>query len=48
MRSYFRSREMLLAENERLQNEAQILQGKVQKLVSLTAENVRLLSLIHI
>lgn len=40
------SREMLFVENERLQSEAQILHGKVQKLVSLTAENVRLRELL--
>jgi len=44
--SYFVSRDRLLVENERLQSEARILQGKVQKLVSLTAENVRLRELL--
>lgn len=40
------SRERLIEENERLVNEARILQSKVQKLVSLTAENVRLRELL--
>ena len=44
--SYFSSRDTLLAENERLHSEARILKGKVQKLVSLTAENVRLRELL--
>lgn len=44
--TYFTSRSTLLEENERLHNEARILQGKVQKLVSLTAENVRLRELL--
>lgn len=42
----FVTRERLIAENERLNNEALILQAKVQKLVSLTAENVRLRELL--
>lgn len=44
--TYFTSRETLLAENERLHTEARVLQGKLQKLVSLTAENVRLKELL--
>jgi len=42
----FVSRERLIQENDRLQNESIILQAKVQKLVSLTAENVRLRELL--
>lgn len=42
----FVTRERLIAENESLSNEALILQAKVQKLVSLTAENVRLRELL--
>ena len=44
--TYLTSREQLLAENERLHGEARILQGKLQQLVSLTAENVRLRELL--
>ena len=44
--SYFTSRETLLEENERLHSEARILQGKLQKLVSLRAENLRLRELL--
>lgn len=44
--TYFSSREHLLAENERLHGEARVLRGKLQKLVSLTAENVRLKELL--
>ena len=44
--TYFTSRETLMAENERLHNEARILHGKLQKFVSLTAENVRLRELL--
>lgn len=44
--SYFTSRETLMSENERLHNEARILHGKLQKFVSLTAENVRLRELL--
>lgn len=44
--AYFNSRETLMAENERLHSEARILHGKLQKLVSLTAENVRLRELL--
>ena len=44
--SYFTSRETLMAENERLHSEARVLHGKLQKLVSLTAENVRLRELL--
>lgn len=44
--SYMTSRKTLIEENERLHSEARILQGKVQKLVSLTAENVRLRELL--
>ena len=44
--TYLTSREQLLAENERLHSEARILQGKLQQLVSLTAENVRLRELL--
>lgn len=36
----------MIAENERLHSESRILHGKVQKLVSLTAENVRLRELL--
>ncbi len=42
----FVTRDRLIAENESLSNEALILQAKVQKLVSLTAENVRLRELL--
>ena len=42
----FVTRERLIAENESLSNESLILQAKVQKLVSLTAENVRLRELL--
>ena len=38
---YFTSRDTLIVEYERLHNEARILHGKLQKFVSLTAENVR-------
>lgn len=44
--TYFSSREHLLTENERLHGEARVLRGKLQKLVSLTAENVRLKELL--
>lgn len=44
--AYFTSRETLMAENERLHSEARVLHGKLQKLVSLTAENVRLRELL--
>ncbi len=44
--SYLTSRETLMAENERLHSEARVLHGKLQKLVSLTAENVRLRELL--
>lgn len=44
--SYFTSRDTLIVENERLHNEARILHGKLQKFVSLTAENVRLRQLL--
>ncbi len=44
--SYFTSRDTLLAENERLHSEARVQQGKLQKLVFLTAENVRLRELL--
>ena len=40
------SRERLIEENERLASEALVLQSKVQKVVSLTAENVRLRELL--
>lgn len=46
IQTYFRSREQLLAENEQLHSEARVLEGKVQKLVALTAENVRLKELL--
>ncbi|MGB5325159.1 MAG: rod shape-determining protein MreC [Pseudomonadales bacterium] len=46
IRTYFSSREHLLGENERLHSEARVLRGKLQKLVSLTAENVRLKELL--
>jgi rod shape-determining protein MreC len=46
IQNYFRSREQLMAENERLHSESHVLQGKVQKLVALTAENVRLKELL--
>jgi len=42
----FVTRERLILENERLSNESLILQAKVQKLISLTAENVRLRELL--
>ena len=44
--AYFTSRDTLIVENERLHNEARILHGKLQKFVSLTAENVRLRQLL--
>ena len=44
--TYFSSREHLLEENERLHGEARVLRGKLQKLVSLTAQNVRLKELL--
>ena len=44
--SYFTSRETLMADNERLHSEARILHGKLQKFISLTAENVRLRELL--
>lgn len=44
--SYFASRAELREENARLSSEALVLKGKVQKLVSLTAENVRLRELL--
>lgn len=46
MQSYFSSRDHLLAENERLHAESRVLRGELQKLVSLTAENVRLKELL--
>ena len=46
VQNYFRSRELLLAENEQLHSEARVLRAKVQKLVSLVAENVRLKELL--
>lgn len=42
-----RSRKSLLGENEQLQAERLLLQGKVQKLASLEAENVRLRELLN-
>ena len=44
--SYFTSRKTLMLENERLHNEARILNGKLQKFISLTAENIRLKQLL--
>lgn len=44
--SYFTSRKTLMLENERLHNEARILHGKLQKFISLTAENIRLRQLL--
>lgn len=46
VQTYLTSRETLLEENERLHSEARVLLGKLQKLVSLTAENVRLKELL--
>lgn len=46
VQNYFRSREQLLAENEQLHSESRVLRAKVQKLVSLIAENVRLKELL--
>lgn len=45
--SQFSSRTELLAENERLKSEALVLQGRVQKLASLTEQNVRLRELLN-
>lgn len=42
-----RSRKSLLSENDQLQAETLLLQGKVQKLASLEAENVRLRELLN-
>lgn len=44
--SYFASRDQLIEENERLHAEAIVLRGKTQRLVALTAENVRLKELL--
>ena len=44
--SYFTSRKTLMLENERLHNEARVLNGKLQKFISLTAENIRLKQLL--
>ncbi len=46
LQNYFSSRDKLLDENARLYSEALVMNAKLQKLVSLTAENVRLRELL--